>query len=367
MFLSDTQESALQSLADIVREETGNGRLIVRFLVDLMQGSLENTKPCHRLDAARQLLNLGFAPAHAFIAANAPAPRSAQRRTPAPSSQQSAPADLHQDLAALICEETDNGRAAVRFLVDVMQGNLHDFKPHHRLSAAKELLRRGFDAPAPAPETAAGNSDSAPENSAANSVPAEVPAKPSRSYGNRYLEEHGPFNFDSYDEEDFHRDCYGADALKHVLGSEAAVKAATAAVLDYRCGIGWYRRKPEETIDPLIQLAAVPADAPLPEDIYGYQALLYIYGSECAARVAAHGAYQYRRHCLSLASRPGYNLDLSQDGDSSDFPPGQKERPPPEEPSVPTPAPARIRLDGPGIAVDSTNPDGYLQHALSNL
>ena len=28
-----------------------------------------------------------------------------------------------------------------------MQGNIPDFKPHHRLSAAKELLRRGFDTP----------------------------------------------------------------------------------------------------------------------------------------------------------------------------------------------------------------------------
>ena len=56
------------------------------------------------------------------------------------------PVSLHQDLVALICEETDHGRSAVRFLVDVMQGNLPDFKPHHRLSAAKELLRRGFEA-----------------------------------------------------------------------------------------------------------------------------------------------------------------------------------------------------------------------------
>ncbi|MYC31288.1 MAG: hypothetical protein F4X65_14560 [Chloroflexi bacterium] len=131
-----------QSLADIVREETDNGRLIVRFLVNLMQGDLASARPCHRLDAARQLFNLGFAPAQSFIAAN---PRS----TPRSATARPEPVEgrLHQNLAALVCEETDNGRVAVRFLVDVMQGNLPDFKPHHRLAAAKELLRRGFDTP----------------------------------------------------------------------------------------------------------------------------------------------------------------------------------------------------------------------------
>lgn len=97
------------SLSDIVREETDHGRLIVRFLIDLMQGSLADAKPCHRLDAARQLLNLGSGPAaRAFIAANTPG---AQRRTPAPDAPliPSLSRDpLHQDLAAVICEETDS-------------------------------------------------------------------------------------------------------------------------------------------------------------------------------------------------------------------------------------------------------------------
>ena len=50
-----------------MREETGDGRLIVRFLVSAMQGGLEGSKPCHRLNAARQLLDLGFTEAQAFI------------------------------------------------------------------------------------------------------------------------------------------------------------------------------------------------------------------------------------------------------------------------------------------------------------
>ena len=42
-------------------------------------------------------------------------------------------------------EETADGRTAVKFLVDVMEGEFPNFKPCHRLSAAKELLQRGFD------------------------------------------------------------------------------------------------------------------------------------------------------------------------------------------------------------------------------
>ena len=161
-----------QELAAIIREETDNGRTTVRFLVDVMQGQLENSKPCHRLDAARQLLTLGFHPAQSFIDANTHA--SPTRKNSAPSALSAVnPSPLHQELAAIIREETDNGRTTVRFLVDVMQGTMPDFKPHHRLSAAKELLRRGFDTPTPA---GAGNS-TAMESHPEQSAPAEKPPR----------------------------------------------------------------------------------------------------------------------------------------------------------------------------------------------
>ena len=43
------------SIQQIVREETDDGRLIVRFLLSTMEGQLGDAKPHHRLDAARQL------------------------------------------------------------------------------------------------------------------------------------------------------------------------------------------------------------------------------------------------------------------------------------------------------------------------
>ena len=184
---TDNPEAQPPSLADIVREETEDGRLIVRFLIDVMQGLLEQSKPCHRLDAARQLLTLGFLQAQSFIDANTPA--APTRKNSAPSALSAVkPSPLHQELAALIREETDNGRTTVRFLVDVMQGNIPDFKPHHRLSAAKELLRRGFDIPSTS-TSYAGNSVG-PESDPEQSTPEQSAPAEKRPRGAPLLDPH---------------------------------------------------------------------------------------------------------------------------------------------------------------------------------
>ena len=103
----------------------------------------EGSKPCHRLNAARQLLDLGFTEAQAFIDGN---PQHVQTASPRLTLSQPPDGDVrYKSYARIVREETDDGRDAVRFLVDVMQGSLDGFKPHHRLAAAKELLHRGFD------------------------------------------------------------------------------------------------------------------------------------------------------------------------------------------------------------------------------
>lgn len=355
-----------QPLADIVREETDDGRLIVRFLIDLMQGGLENARPCHRLDAARQLLNIGFAPAHAFIAANSSVGRPAQPQLPGPSTHRPELASLHQDLAALICEETDNGRAAVRFLVDVMQGNIQDFKPHHRLSAARELLRRGFDSPAPEGEdhSAAGDSDEYcdSQDSAPGLHPTQPPVHraPCVEAYNRYGQEFGPFDFRTYDEADFRRDSFGAYALQHVLGSEAAVLAATQAVIEYRRRAVRLLPESGQASHSGLDWPTVPADASPPEAIYGYQALLYIFGSEGAARVAAHAASRHKRLSQTVACLPASRPDSGRDSDCPAAPDPPYERPPPESPA----GLARIGLDGFRSGLDSCTPNAGLQYAL---
>ena len=46
-------------LAQIVQEETDNGRTIVTFLVKAMDGELDGFQPCHRMSAAKELLHRG--------------------------------------------------------------------------------------------------------------------------------------------------------------------------------------------------------------------------------------------------------------------------------------------------------------------
>ena len=369
MFQETPGQPVQSSLADIVREETDDGRLIVRFLIDLMQGGLENAKACHRLDAARQLLNIGFAPAHAFIIANTSTGRSVRRQTAVPSTDRSDSLSLHQDLAALICEETDNGRAAVRFLVDVMLGNIDEFKPHHRLYAARELLRRGFDSPVPDPasedNTGVGDSDKSCDSRDSSDVsqPATSPDGPApfiRRY-NRYQQDYGPFDFRTYGESDYMRECYGGDALQHIFGSDEAVRVASWAVEKYRRRVAQLSSESQQPIPPDLEWSAVPADAPLPEDIYGYQALLYIFGSEGAARVAAHAGRLYRIRLLQTFAPQLDNCeDSAKDPDSSDLPDHENEHPPPESPS----GLARISLDGSSFALDSTTHPDDIRYAL---
>ncbi len=97
---TDNPEVQPPSLAEIVREETEDGRLIVRFLLDVMQGLLEHSKPCHRLDAARQLLNLGSHTAQSLIDANTPSSPT-RKNLRAHGVLGVEPSTLHRELAAL--------------------------------------------------------------------------------------------------------------------------------------------------------------------------------------------------------------------------------------------------------------------------
>ena len=310
----DNPEAPTPSLADIVREETEDGRLIVRFLIEVMQGLLEQSKPCHQLDAARQLLNLGFHPAQSFIDANTPAAQT-QRNLRALRALRVLGVEttpLQQELAALIREETDNGRTTVRFLIDVMQGTIPDFKPHHRLSAAKELLRRGFDAPTPPDAGNPAGQESAPEQSA----PAEKRPPAPRSWThilegryagypvgyNRYETEYGPFDFRSYDDEEYHFDTQGSAALEHISGGKEAASAVHKTLYDFRYDARQLAKATGQDHNGCDHLIKFPDDCPQPENIYGYKALLRKFGTEQAARIAAWAAAQYHRKQAALAA-----------------------------------------------------------------
>ena len=48
-------------------------------------------------------------------------------------------------LARIVAEETNGGRRVVRFFVQVAEGELEEFQAHHRMDAAKELVKIGLE------------------------------------------------------------------------------------------------------------------------------------------------------------------------------------------------------------------------------
>ena len=331
-----------QALADIVREETQDGRLIVRFLVSTMQGNLEGAKPSHRLGAARQLISLGFDAAQSFVDSSTrpSGPRSGLSvSTPASSRPESL---RHaQQLADLIRQETDNGRDAVRFLVDVMQGSLTDFKPHHRLAAARELLRRGFD---PAPTEPQPASRHEPTGSAGVSPASLQPAPdadpapsasrtPSIEYYYGSPEDY-PFSFDTYGEREYQRDCYGSKALRHILGEEEAVRSATRAACEYREAVREAKKAAVNSGDDGAEFSIDFSDDSFGEDTYGYKALVYIYGSKEEAGAAYKGAADYHKSSGLLDDEDVFDTDDDLPDDPLDLPePPELPPPRPMEPS----------------------------------
>ena len=237
-----TEESPIP-LADIIREETDDGRQIVRFLIDIMQGQIDDSKPCHRLDAARQLLNLGFHGAQAVIQS---VPQSTNGRAP---SRATSVSRFDQGIADIVKLETSDGRDAVRFLVDVMQGSLQDFKPHHRLAAAKELLRRGFD------------------------------NAPAHSEDDEY-------------EEQFIRDRDGERALRHIYGSEEAVTIAHEAVARHRQQTIFDESHiPDRDFTPIEN----PEDDLFGKGHYGYNALRFVFDDNQSVGVANRIVEEFKK------------------------------------------------------------------------
>ena len=85
-----TAERKPPTLADIVREKTDDGRLIIDFFIDVMEARVEGAELCHRIDAAKQLVStgqrtpLGSSPGTAASPAGTPPVDAPTRTTRAP-------------------------------------------------------------------------------------------------------------------------------------------------------------------------------------------------------------------------------------------------------------------------------------------
>ena len=245
------------------------------------------------------------------------------------------------------------------------RATIPDFKPHHRLSAAKELLRRGFDNPIPTDAGDSAGEESAPEESA----PAEKTTKSPGAWidalrgryaaypadYNRYEMEPGPFNFESYDDEDYYFDCDGAYARHYVLGGKEATSTVHKVLYDFRYDARQIAKATGQDPNHCDHLIMVPAGAPQPEDIYGYKALRRIFGSEQAARVAAWAAADYHRKQAALAGDYPALRPRPHDGPALPIrpPPQDSDRDrPAEDQSLEDRSPAELGFDPPKPPVD---------------
>ncbi len=129
-------------IAHLIRHETAEGHTVVNFLVDIMSGRDRpftprkfRIKPADRMAAARELLRRGFGDL------------GSRRRLSDATDEANAYDTLHTDLAQRMREYSERGTDTVRFLLEVMSDPDPDleFTIHHRMSAAQELLRRGWD------------------------------------------------------------------------------------------------------------------------------------------------------------------------------------------------------------------------------
>ena len=129
-------------IAHLIRHESAEGHTIVNFLVDIMSGRDRpftprkfRIKPADRMAAARELLRRGFGDF------------GSRRKLSDSNDEANAYDTLHTDLAKRMREYSERGAAPIRFLLEVMgdPDPEEEFTVHHRMSAAQELLRRGWD------------------------------------------------------------------------------------------------------------------------------------------------------------------------------------------------------------------------------
>ncbi len=124
-------------IAHLIRTETGEGHTIVEFLANTMTGRDKpytpkklRIKPADRMAASREIIRRGFG-------------HFGRKRKLVVDDYDA----LHTDLAKRMREYSEHGTDAIRFLLDVMSHEDPDepYTWHHRVSAAQELIRRGWD------------------------------------------------------------------------------------------------------------------------------------------------------------------------------------------------------------------------------
>ncbi len=125
------------TLSHYIRENTDDGKIVARVLIDVMEGRLDGTKISHRLTAARLLTIYGHKEADDFIADNTPEVCDKKWG-------QRIQVEIDPRLSTLIKQKSNGGRDICLFLIDVVKGEVRGINVGHRVWAAKELLNRAY-------------------------------------------------------------------------------------------------------------------------------------------------------------------------------------------------------------------------------
>ena len=264
-------------IADIVREKTNDGAIIVDYLVDVVLGKFEDTTHWHRMEATRQLAKLGVELPQAVSKVTTP---SANGRKPSRAPGKPRRNDV---IAEIVRRKTSDGEDIVDFLVDVMQGKRDGFKPCHSFSAAVELIRccyyktAGYTADY-------GDGDGEPVSTEQLDVEFHPITK-------KYNDDDDPFDFDHYGHKDYERDRAGKRAKLHIFGGQEAMEVALKAQSKY-----WDEKfAGAHTSDYRYSSIKNPGEDPYGRGCYGHSVLRIAFEDNNAIRAANKAVVEYHK------------------------------------------------------------------------
>ena len=169
-------------LQQIVREETDNGREVVRFMKQAMNGLFPDFTPQHQLMAGRVLAILCIEQGIEFVESvkkpSAPRTRDSAQRKVIGNEIDAALSAAEKEIAGYVKKLTGGGRRMIRFLIEAMEGGIKSFSPSLRIAAGKELIGYAFPIFVPARPKGSGpgpaSASEPPPAPAAQPAPAPV-------------------------------------------------------------------------------------------------------------------------------------------------------------------------------------------------
>ncbi len=148
--MTTTQYPELQT---IVREETDDGRTVVRFMQCAMDGRFPGFTPTHQIMAGRVLAILCIEQGIEFVESikkpAVPKTRDSAQRRVVDDEADAALSAAQREIAGYVRKLAGGGRRMIKFLLEAMEGALKSFSPSLRIAAGKELIGYAFPIFAP--------------------------------------------------------------------------------------------------------------------------------------------------------------------------------------------------------------------------